>query len=548
MLQIIEADEFYTHSSNQSVLLHFSGFDIPAADESPELLEFNVKTFYSFVKARSTDAAFGIVNDLFRTFTLEEQKEVASTLMMANGLLKQNIETANQLYATLDECADLIFSLDEEINLCDKINAYVAEEIRSKNMPIADMSDVGKGPHHRKEMTFHQEEAETITAVTVLCKMFAPLVGELIRRHTALIPVQMRESACCMIYTPTFNKHYRDIINKIIYYVDTLVQPKGRNDLMIHYRGFTPTATTWTVAAMILAKKSVSIDLYKPDGSVIKYIAACVKSYLDSQQKNTPSNNYQIKPFADPKDGDISGNNEETNNSRIEIESTHSKKPTVIIPLIKFTAQYVIDSQIKDGLVDRRLYEDIMQFYTNNPMIISHIGMFIIATYFGPDLGGSRSIYHLDGVELTRLAAIIQCLASTNKLKHIAHAMTMKTSFEDRAGQVEDFAFTNTWKSTPEYAECRKTVTAGFGEVAWDTQLRDIVQLLTTKIFMYHTAPEIWKILGEPDRNGRAFLAYQELMTEILILVRDLWKLHSSPSEFLKDTGTRRNNVSEALQ
>lgn len=544
MLQLIEVEDFY--EGNQSIRINFDGFDIPAADESPELLEFNVKTFYSFMKARSTEAAYGIVNNFFRTLSLDEQKEVASTLMMANGLLKQAIENSAALYATLDECADLIYELDAEINLCPRIDAYVKAEIREKRMPIADMSDVGKGPHHRKSMTFHQEEAEIITAVTVLCKMFSPVVGELIRRHTALIPVQMRESACCMLYTPVFNRRYREIINKIIYYVDTLVQPKGRNDLVGHYRGFTPTSTTWTVSAMILAKKSVSIDLYKPDGSVIKYIASCVKSYLDSQQKSTPSNNYQVKPFADPKDGDISGNNEETNNSRIEIESTHSKKPSVIIPLIKFTAQHVIDSQIATGMVPKEKYEDILQFYTTNPVIISHIGIFIIATYFGPELGGSRSVHYLDGIELTRLAAVIQYLAATNNLPHLAHAMTMKTSLEERAGQVEDFAFTNSWKSTPEYAECRKSVTAGFGEVAWDTQLKDIVQLLTAKVFMYHTAPAIWGILGETEKNGRAFINHQELMTEILILVRDLWKLRSNPRELLG--GMKHGNLSEELR
>ena len=522
MLEIIEAANFY--EGNPSMELNYEGFDIPEADENPELKIFNTKTFYSFVKYHSTEAAYRPVNNFLRTLSIEDQKEIASTLMVLNGLIKQPITNLAALTDLTQVCAEIIADLDTEISLCKKINEYTYYAIRSGDIPITDMSDAGSRPQDRKEMTFYQNEAETLTAIAVLAKLMSPVTGEFIGRHAVLVPQQMRESFCCSLFTRLYNRHYQEIIKKITFYVSTLVHPKSRNDPAIHYRGFTPSLTTRVVTDMILTKKLVSIDLFKPDGSVIKYIASCIRSYLDSQQKNTPGN-WNIKIFTDPKDGSDANGNEETNNSRIEIESTYSKKPAVTEPLVRFTAQWIVNKYLSDGLVNGNVFMDSLHWYHDNPVLITPIGMFIIATYFGPDLAGGKSVYQLDGKEMVGLVTLLQCIAAENGMGCLANSLTMAMSAEERVASSEDFNFANTWRSSSEYSSCRKVVSGGFGEVNWDTELKEIVRLLTTKTFKYHTAPAIWDVLDLRNLNASVFTDYYGLTNELLLLIKDLWEL-----------------------
>lgn len=531
-LQLVEADLFY--DGNPSFELSWDGFEIPIVLNNPSLKCFNVKTYHTFNKNRSTDAVTRPVNEFLATLPVEDQAEIASAMVMANAILKQQANTTVEVYDLLEECGNILADLDASIDLAPKIEAWVKRSIDAGTLPMADMSEAGSRPQDRADMTFYQAEAEVITGITVLFKLFSPLTGEFIYRHSAAINGQFKESLACSMYTKIIKHRYLQITQKLTYYISRLVSNKShtQTDVAQHYKGITENWTARVVMDMVLVKKSASIDLYKSDGSVIKYIASCVKSFVESQTKNG-SVNWNVKVFNDPKDGDILMSNEETNSSRIEVESTPSRKPAIVQPLADFAALWLAEKYIKEDRIDKQMYFEALDYYNEFPMLITPISQALLGNYFGPDLAGGKAIYLIDGEPMVRLCTLMQCLLVKSKAKYLPHALTLTIGTNERVGSLNDFTLTNAWKASQEYTELRKTVTPGYGDVTWDAPLKKINGLLTAKPLIYHTAPSIWDGIREenqltketyPDLDGKIFESHLDLLLETTSLFTAIWK------------------------
>lgn len=538
MLQFVEHDQFY--EGNPSIILNWDGFEIPICDEKPELKVFNVKTFYTFIKNRSTVTLCRPVNDFFATLSVDDQREIASTMVMCNVLLKQQANLPQDVYdVILPECSDLVNELDLAIDLSPKVQAFIDKCIQEKIMPMADMSTAGQRPQDREDMTFYEAEAKIITGLTLLSKIFAPLTGEFIYRHTALINGTSKETFAIRIFSQILKRRFNDIMQKLTYYIGRLVTNKAKNDIALHYRGYTPEYTARIVTDTIFVKKFVSIDLYKPDGSTIKYIASCSKSFVESQSKNG-SYIYNIKVFADPKDGDAMVGNEETNSSRVEMEATSSRKPAVVQPLADYGAHWIVESYLKSGEIDVDMFHQALDYYNDYPMLLTPISLIVLGNYFGPELGGGKSIYLVEARNMARLTTLMQCITVKQKSKYLVHALTMGVSVNERVGDITDFTFTNSWKASVAYTDLRKAVTPGYGEITWDQVLKNINQMLTSKPLIYHTAPAIWDGIRKennlsreeyPNKDGTLYTDRYELMLEIMELFKSVWKEHKLPEE-----------------
>lgn len=524
MLRFVEHENFYT--GTPLIKMEYDGFKLDLAEQYPALTEYNVKSYYIFLKNRDTSVAYDIINAFLKTMTVEEHEEIANAIVLMKGLMMEELEIdadMKKVDEITDTCGDVIDELEKNINFCDR----ALEWIYGGAIPIADMSNAGSGPHHSVDMTFKRDEAAVIMSILILGKLLTVIFGEFILRFGHLINPQFIESVAYSMYTPLYRRKFPDLIQKVEFYINSLVVNKTKSDPGVHYQGFTPEMTTRKILADFFVKKAGSINLNRPDGNVIKYLASCTKSFIDSQQKN--SNNKQIvKTFLDPKsDGDAIGSSEETNSSRMEIESTASRKPMFGPPVSRFAAKWMINHVLTTEGIDRDMYEESYLFYKNNPVTISPITQFLLATYFGPDIGGGASIYNLDAPLALQLAALLQILAAKTGATEMAHVLTMKISSEDRIGQSSDFTFANAWRASPEYAACRKRVSNGFGEINWDVQLRKIVDTLTSKTFIYHTSPVVWEIIGQENGNGTSFNEPLMFMLQTLVLIDNLWTQRS---------------------
>ena len=500
-------------SANPLIEMDWSGFSLPELAMCPELSAFNVRTFTAFSKdATGLGMAFNPVNEFLKGLTIDEQYTIAT------AFLAMHIEIANEKYTVsrIEELEDvlgsLVNALDDKIDLCTKINKY----IRTSNIPISDMKEAGTRPQDTPEMTFVQEEAITITTIAILMKLLCPIMGAFANKYRSDLDNKYRECHEAAIMTQLFNKRYRTIICKLEYYIRTLISSKLKEtDPTSAVNGNTIDAMTNLSLDTILVKRFTNVDLYRPDGNVIKYIASCCRSGADSQQQNAAMSN-SVRLISDPVEMD----KDEGNASRMESESKQSVKTADVPVMIKIAAEGTIKKIMKEEDVDQDMYESILAYYHKNPVSINTISVYLLCTYYGQEIGGGAGIKMLNAETVAKLAAILQIIFARSGAYFITHALTFTVSTADRIQCADDIAKLNGWKSSQVYSECKKMIPAGFGEKEWDAKLKSIETFLTMKTCIYNTAPVIWDILGQPSQNDKAFSEFKELMVELLQFIK----------------------------
>lgn len=532
MLQIVPVDDFFT-GGKQFVQFNYSGFDLKVLEDFPALGQFNVKTFAVFSKNGTIAMAYDPVNDFLEKCSLNRQCQIAEAFLTMSGIIKAEQDAKNALIKSPEEimttCGEVLDALDREIDLCQAIEDY----IRAGNIFIPDMSLAGSRPHDREDMTFVQEEAIIVTAIYIVGKLCSPITGDYIYRYSAYIDSRSKERYAAILYKALLERKYSAIIDKLDHYIRNLTINKSRNDPNIHFKMFTPEFTAEYIKALLLVKKSVSIDLSRPDGNVIKYSASCIKSCTDSQQKGTNAN--MVRTFDDPKDDSDGAAGivaEDSNHSRLEIESRPSHRPVDCIPIVKMASNHAAKTLIAQHGLDEYDIQGSIAWYKDNPPAITPIVLYAIASYAGPLMCGGQSALLNDPQTTIKLAAVLQMIAIKDGCPVFGHAMTLATGIAVRRSSAEDFKFMNGWRSSIEYAECKRVIDSAFGLVSWDDKIKDIASLLISQNYIIHMSPQAAELCKPEFRlqNGVLFTEHLTFMLDLMVFIRQLWTKRSEIS------------------
>lgn len=498
---------------NPYIKMEWSGFAIPEAAMFPELVLFKVKTFTAFTRdTTGLGMTFNPVNEFLSTLTNEDQQIIASAFLTMHVEINDPHYTVEYIEELEDALGNMLNKLDDAIDLCDRINFY----IRNSNIPISDMAEAGTRPQDSPEMTFGKEEAITITTIAILMKLLCPVIGAFADRYNRVIDTKYKECHEHAIMTPLFRKKYSNIICKLTNYIKTLIAAKLKADPTASINGNTIDAMTNTNLDTIIIKRFVNVDLYRPDGNVIKYIASCCRSGADSQQQNASmSNSYRI--ITDPVEMD----KDEGNASRMESESKQSIRTADVPVMIRVAAKDTVKKVISEYRLDPDLVDTTMAYYRRNKIVMNPISIYLLCTYYGQDIGGGSGILMLNVDRVAELAAVLQLIyAQSGASGDLIHALTFNIGNTDKVQTFEHTAFLNGWKSSQAYGECKKMIPAGFGEREWDLKLREIASFLTRKTCIYNTAPAVWEVMGKQPNNGKEFTNYMSLMTEIMQFIQ----------------------------
>ena len=512
-LYFTPVDKFST--ANPFIVMRWSQFSIPEAAMFPDLVYFNVRAFTAFTRdIAGLGMTFNPVNDFLQTVSIEEQKTIATAFLVMHIEIADPQYTVDKIEQLEDKLGVLVNSLDDEISLCDRINNY----IRHSGIPISDMAEAGTRPQDTPEMTFLKDEAITITTIAILMKLMSPIVGAFLDKYHKLIDTKYKECHAAAIFTKLFYKRYEQIINKLHNYTYTLIESKIKDDATSLVNGNTIDAMTNQNIDVVLVKRLTNADLYKSDGNIIKYIASCCRSGADSQQQNASMSN-SVKIFTDPVDMD----KDEGNASRMESESKQSNKTADTPPMIEVAAEVTIRDIIEKENLDKDALESMYAYYRRNPIIVNPISIYLLSTYYGQYIGGGRGITFLRANSTAQLAAVLQMISAKNKVSYLAHALSFSIGTNEKIPSFEISTFSNSWKSSQIYSDCRKTIPQGFGEIDWDSKVKEIANFLTRKNCIYNTAPVIWDLLGEEPKNGKLFENNTELMIEIMQFIASIY-------------------------
>lgn len=517
MLYIQAVQDFST--TNALVELVYSGFDIPEIDEWPELNLFDVRTFTVFTKyPDGPSRAYNPVNEFFTTLTIEEQKEIATSFAIMHCDIMLGKDDASDVTTVVDNIGEVIDQLDIRLNLCDRLVDFVEHS----SIPISDMEDAGKRAQDTKPMTFVREEGVIVTSICVLMKMLSPITGVFIAKYTHVIDNKYKEIHTQTIMTKLFTRKYYDLIVKFNRYVTRLVETKISITPTAIFGGCTLDSVARLTIDMILVKKFAGVNLYEADGNIIKYVASCCGSNVESSSKNASATN-AVKIISDPTDMD----QDEGNQSRLESESRQSAKTADFPILISIAAKHQCKKVIEMEEIDAELIERTFAYYRANTVFVNPITECAVATYYGADLGGGAGIFLLQAPVMSQLAAVLQILCVQRDAPMLGHVLTANCPATDKIPDSADCVFMNQWKSTLEYQECKRILPAGFGEKEWDTKLKDIALFLTTKTLTYNTAPAVWELCDVQVRNGKTITDQLEIMVELMRFIKIIYKKRS---------------------
>ena len=509
-------------SSNPIIQMVWDEFELPLTEETKHLALFNIRTFSALTSKKKEslnaageltvgpEVAYDPVNDFLSKLTLEEQQKIAIALIHAHLEIQDGNPDASDIEQVEDRVATILDDLDKDIDLCPKTEDY----IRNSNIPLADMSDAGTRPQDSPEMTFHEEEAIIITAITVFMKLVSPLMGAFIHKYSGVIDNEFKETHARAMLTKLHNRRYSELLLKLHFYLTRLVDGKLKVDATAMYNGNTLYRAARHAVDMAIIKRLVSVSLHKRDGNIIKYLASCGRGSTESQQKNIASNN-AAKIIADPVDQD----RDEGNTSRLEVESSQSVK-TADVPILLTVAADKLWKQIVElEELDMEAVEAARAYYRRSPIVVNIISQYLLCMYYGPALGGGNGILYLNSTTISDLSATLQVLFTSRGAPVLGHVVSISVSESPRIPQKEDYIFTNGWTSTPEYTECRKLLPAGFGDREWNSRLKDIASFLMQHSLVYNTAPGIWDLVNESPRNGKIFTDYMPLMISLMKFV-----------------------------
>ena len=520
MLYFQPVEEFGT--SNPIIRMHWSDFDLPLTDETKHLIFFNIKTFSTLTSKKQDrdpltgeistgpSMAYDPVNDFLSKLDVKDQEKIALAFLYSHLEIQCGKPDASDIEAVEDKVALILDQLDRDIDICGKTEEYV----RNSSIPMADMSDAGTRPQDTPEMTFYQEDAVIITAITIFMKLVSPLMGAFIHKYTGIIDNDYKEAHARAMLTPLHRRRYNDLILKLHYYINRLVQQKLKIDATAMYNGQTLARATRHAVDMAIVKRLVCVHLYRRDGNIIKYLASCGRGSTESQQKNIATNS-GAKILADPLDQD----RDEGNTSRMEVESGQSVKPADVPILLNVAAQKCCKIVVERENLKPDLVETAQAFFRRNPIIINPISQYLMCMYYGPDLCGGSSIMHLNSVAVGDLGAVLQIYMASHGAPMLAHAVSMHLSESPRIPQKTDYLFSNGWMNMPEYTECRKLLPSGFGDKEWNGRLKDIAGIMMQRVMVYNTAPATWDLIGQASRNGKIFTDFTPLMVEIMKFV-----------------------------
>jgi len=509
-------------TSNPIIQMCWSGFDLPLTEEMQQLIFFNIRTFSTLTNkkqdrdpltgeiATGPSVAYDPVNEFLSRLSIEDQEKIALAFIYSHLEIQCGAPDASDIEAVEDKVAFILDQLDLDIDICGKTEEYV----RGSNIPLADMSDAGTRPQDTPEMTFHEEEAILITAITIFMKLISPLMGAFINKYIGVIDNDYKEAHARAMLTPLHRRRYNKLILKLHFYINRLVKGKLKIDATAMYNGQTLARATRHAVDMAIVKRLVCVYLHRRDGNIIKYLASCGRGSTESQQKNIATNN-GAKILADPLDQD----RDEGNTSRMEVESGQSVKPADVPILLNVAAKRSWKMVVELDQLDPELVEASHAFFRRNPIVINPISQYLLCMYYGPDLCGGSSIMHLNSVAVGELGATLQLALAQHGVPMLAHALTIHLSESPRIPQKNDYLFSNGWMNLPEYTECRKVLPSGFGDKEWNGRLKDVAALMMQRVMVYNTSPAAWDIIGQTSRNGKIFDSFTELMVELMRFV-----------------------------
>ena len=538
----------YDDAGKALVVIDTEGLEIP--EDLKSLLVFSISTYKALGANQSQeewDKVFSIPEAFVNTLSGEEQIYLAGCYCACHqdiqltashqkhislGMNDAEINhiknhNANLVHELETKLSDTVASLDLKIDLYHKIHEYV-----EKNIPIKVADNIGSRAQDSDEMTFKTPDLVDLTAVAVLCKLMTPIVGVFIRECSNMdISQNFKEIHAANIFRDIIANECQAIADKLENYlantIDSNEKAMSKNKLTNLYNGFSTDMSKMAVTASMYTRKFITVDLSNTESNLMTYVNTCAKGIVSTKSSGSKKDGGKITVAERKLPDEFEESYDDGNSSVLEAESSASKETADFNLIISFAVQETIKHYLNEFSIDREVYDAAYVYYSEmSHPTLGNNNEFILSTLFGRDLCGAKSIESLTLNDLAALLPLAQIYCYRKNFRDMVHLLSLLPTNNLKLMQnSNEMRLRESWKSSNSYRNCDERFNFETARaLRWDTALEKLINDVTSRTYLYNTAPAICEMMGEEvTQTNKIYTPPITLATTICDFINDLF-------------------------
>lgn len=341
----------------------------------------------------------------------------------------------------------------------------------------------GKGSRIQdtEKKTFTEEEYPKVTAISLLCKILCPVIGQAIQVfQPPVCGKEDKELFTFSIFEPVMSSlksKFHDIYQKLRFFLEDTIRteltkmrknPNNRNTthtFAMADRGFCDTHFRDLVCAIIMAKKLASFDLFETDSpdkvpNIVTYIWVVVSETAVSKMSTIQGASNKMPRF----DPSSSGSGED-NTTLLENTARISKCAFDMGSLVEIGIEITLPRILSEFDINQNQYEAGLKWYTKNLIVPSPMNRALIASLLGAYVGGSEMLLRLHVQNYTKLLTITQLVLIKRGFWDLAVLLSAQTPQSAEPAPISTVAqrIMSSYDKSLEFAEAKR-LCPGFSE------------------------------------------------------------------------------------
>lgn len=394
-------------------------------EELPDVT-FNIRTYHKISEEKPNKVGFFIngkaagelillpINLFFDSMPIDEQKVFYD--LYAEARVLTDAMQPDTIRDTQLRIRTMVTDLIQKHHIPERLIDFCSKP----PFMYPDLSDVGNKPHHTPEKTFLVQDYIEITAISLLCKIMAPIWGQFVKRleEVSVEPNQRVKIAFDIIEPSLTDGAFRQVYRKLHYLLASITELirkstdkktiGGTNtSYILTLNGVDINVFNELIMSTIIVKRMATYDCFtmlndNPPNAMV---------YIDNGIKKTTESAIQQmrKDMTMMPHRQLNNNETDDNNSILDHISKTSRKPIDTPILVStFARLYGIPNLLVESKTPMDVFNSAMAYYESNPFDISPLVESMVASFAGTRFGGSRCLGWLEPDLYRQLVVMLQ--------------------------------------------------------------------------------------------------------------------------------------------
>lgn len=437
---------------------------------------FDISTFR---KATRHAATIGSICDLnnkfFHSLPLKNQKALYEYFVQMKTRL------GGVTRSTLQESVRGMADLTEKVFLDLKIPDRLLEFVEHIGLEFPSLAGKGSRIQDTDKKTFTRDEYPQVTAVSLLCKILCPIIGQAIQVfQPPVCGKEDKELFTFDLFEPVLSaphSKFHPIYSKLRFFLEDTIRtelekmkknPNNRNSthtFAMADRGFCEKHFRDLVCAIIMAKKLASFDLFESDSpdkipNIVTYVWVVVSETAVSKMSTIQGAANKMPRFEPSSVG--SG---EDNTTLLENTARISKDAFDLGSMVEVGVEIMMPRILKDFDIDQGLFDAGMKWYGKNMIMPSPFNRALIASLLESYIGGSPMLLRLHMTYYAMLLVVTQQTLIKRGFWDLAVLLSCHTPVTAEPAPISTTAqrIMSSYDKTIEFSEAKK-LCPGFSE------------------------------------------------------------------------------------